>query len=332
MKKAVQCPSGHNPAHRRGRSKEYPVRRKISFFRGRFFNVLHHYGKVLCPCLMVFLCFLFMCGIPVRAMDKNYTNSIGMKFVLIPPGTVSYFQTIPFSVGKEERILISEVTITKPYYLGVYEVTQEQWYRIMENNPSKFLGFHNPVERVSWNDVQEFIRRLNQREGHNRYRLPTAAEWEHAARAGTTTEYFFDDNESEDKLLAKTDFNTFIRHFGGDSESGGTLGLYAWYELNSGRTTHPVGQKKPNQWGLYDIYGNVWEWVQDWCAEYPETNVKDYQGPSSGESRVYRGGSWLNEASICRSDYRYCADPDYQYSNLGFRLAFSPVSKKNKNE
>jgi formylglycine-generating enzyme required for sulfatase activity len=193
------------------------------------------------------------------------------------------------------------VTISKPFYLGKYEVTQEQWEAVMGNNPSEFEGRSNPVEQVSWNGAQVFIRRLNQREGHNRYRLPTEAEWEYAARAGTTSIYAFGDD---------TDI----------------LGQYAWFDDNSGGKTHPVGQKRSNGWGLYDMHGNVWEWVHDWYSdEYSSGRPSsDPRGPTSGTRRVVRGGSWNSWARSCRSAGRASGTPGYCGVSVGFRLAFSP--------
>lgn len=230
------------------------------------------------------------------AAEKTYTNSIGMKFTLIPAG--SFNRSVPETRNVFDEKTVT-VTISKPFYLGIYEVTQEQWHTVMGNNPAKFKGRHNPVEQVSWDDAQTFIQRLNQKEGHNRYRLPTEAEWEHAARAGTKTEYFFGNSEQE-------------------------LGQYAWYTANSGDKPHPVGQKKSNPWGLYDIYGNVWEWVQDWYDDYPASNMTDPKGPSSGSERVFRGGSWYDSAGVCRSADRYYNAPDFQTDCFGFRLVLSP--------
>ena len=171
----------------------------------------------------------------------------------------------------------------------------------MGSNPSEFKGRNNPVEMVSWDDAQEFIKRLNAKEGHKRYRLPTEAEWEYAARAGTTTAYSFGDNKKE-------------------------LSRYAWYGENSGDSTKPVGQKQPNPWGLYDVHGNVFEWVQDWYGEkyYANSPGTDPKGPSSSSGRVGRGGGWGSFAESCRSACRYFNSPDYRNICIGFRLALSP--------
>ena len=228
--------------------------------------------------------------------QKTRTNSIGMEFVLIPAGE--------FDMGSpsdEEGRYGSEgplrtVMIEKAYNLGKYEVTQKQWREVMGTNPSSIAGDYRPVETVSWNDTQEFIKKLNTKEGTDKYRLPSEAEWEYAARAGTTTRYSFGDSESR-------------------------LGEYAWYGDNSGSETHSVGQKKPNSWGLYDMHGNVWEWVQD--------EVHDYDGaPTDGSAwdrgdgslRDYRGGSWGDDARNCRSANRGRGDPDDRSFYLGFRL------------
>jgi formylglycine-generating enzyme required for sulfatase activity len=234
----------------------------------------------------------------VPAGEKTWRNSIGMDFVLIPAGK--------FMMGSETGVNNEkpghEVSISRPFYLGKYEVTQGQWQEVMESNPSRFIGgFFNrarnlPVEMVSWEEVQEFIRKLNAKEGDTKYRLPTEAEWEYAARAGTTTSY----------------------SFGNDARQ---LDEYAWYEGNSGRKTYPVGQKKPNAWGLYDMHGNVWEWVQNWYGDLYDTgSVTDPQGPPGGSYRVLRGGSWLLDAGLCRSVVHDSDHPDGRRGNLGFRL------------
>jgi formylglycine-generating enzyme required for sulfatase activity len=183
------------------------------------------------------------------------------------------------------------------FYLGKYPVTQEQWQAVMGNNPSKFSDTpQNPVERVSWNDCQEFCQKLSQMTGQT-YRLPSEAEWEYACRAGTQTRYYFGDNENQ-------------------------LGDYAWYEDNSGSKTHPVGQKKQNPWGLYDMHGNVWEWCEDsWHPNYQgaPTDGSPWNDNDS-QKRVRRGGSWYNSPWNCRSAYRFNSDPGLRFINFGFRV------------
>jgi formylglycine-generating enzyme required for sulfatase activity len=237
-----------------------------------------------------------------RSPLSLWRNSIGMEFVLISAGS--------FMMGsdKEKCLYVfgdetpqHRVTISKPFYLGKYAVTQAQWKVVMGNKPSHFAGRDNPVENVSWYDAQEFIKRLNAQEGHNRNRLPTEAEWEYAARAGTASAYFFGD----------------------DADS---LESYAWYDKNSVRTSHPVGQKEANAWGLYDMHGNVREWVQDWYERwyYSVSPGCDPECPTIGSARVLRGGSWDYGARSCRSANRDHDTPDLRSFNLGFRLALSP--------
>ena len=244
----------------------------------------------------VLLC-LLATACPTSVAQKTYTNSIGVELVLIPAGA--------FLMGADARAANEKpphrVRISRPFYLSKYEVTQEQWQAVMGNNPSEFKGKNNPVEQVSWEDAQEFIRRLNEKEGHGRYRLPTEAEWEYAARAGTTSVWSFGDDADQ-------------------------LGQYAWYLDNSAETTHPVGQKKPNAWGLYDMHGNVFEWVQDWYGEnyYASSPSADPSGPSFGYSRVQRGGCWGCYPAGIRSTRRSSNPPGGRSSHVGFRLALFP--------
>ena len=222
-------------------------------------------------------------------------NSIGMELVRIPAGE---FMMGSDSDRPDEKPL-HQVVISKPFYLGKYEVTQAQWQEIMGANPSHFKGDPNrPVERVSWTMVQEFISKLNAREGHSLYRLPTEAEWEYAARAGSTTKYYFGDDDA-------------------------LLGQYAWYNKNDKGATHPVGQLKPNAWGLYDMMGNVWEWVQDWRGPYIAGQQVDPQGPPTGNARGYRGGGWGYPHIRCRVAFRSYDSPNYVYGTHGFRLAMT---------
>ena len=224
--------------------------------------------------------------------SKTWANTLGMAFVLIPAGS--------FEMGSEsgdaDEQPVQPVTIDKPFYVGQFEVTQAQWHAVMENDPSQFTDDPNrPVESVSWNDAQEFIAKLNTMEPGATYRLPTEAEWEYAARAGSTAAYAF----------------------GGDAAQ---LDAYAWYADNAGNTTHPVGEKQPNAWGVHAMHGGVWEWVQDRYGPYPSETVTESVGPPPGNRRVIRGGSWLSPAEDCRAASRSHAHPTFRGANVGFRL------------
>ena len=233
-----------------------------------------------------------------QAQVRSYTNSIGMEFVLIPAGSFMMGDASPDEWMAE--VPQHKVTISKPFYLGKYEVTQAQWEAVMGNNPSTHKGGNNPVENVSWDDAQKFVSRLNVKEGHARYRLPTEAEWEYAARAGTGSLFFFGNDVNE-------------------------LSGYAWYDANSGGRTRPVGQKRASSWGLYDIYGNVREWTQDWYdADYYASSPRyDPEGPASGSGRVVRGGDWRAPAGLTRSAARFYFSSGHRDYDLGFRLLLS---------
>ena len=185
------------------------------------------------------------------------------------------------------------------FYLCKYEVTQALWRAVMGNNPSRFKGNNLPVEQVSWNDCQTFISRLNNLTGKN-FRLPTEAEWEYAARGGN-------------------------RSRGYKYSGSNALSDVAWYEDNSGDKTHPVGSKSPNELGLYDMSGNVWEWCSDWYGTYSSSSQTNPTGASRGSNRVRRGGGWGNDASYCRSSFRIYDAPDDRYYFLGLRLALSQL-------
>jgi len=231
---------------------------------------------------------------PPPEPSKTLRNSMGMDFVLIPAGEFQMGSNAETVFANEKPV--HTVRISRAFYLGKYEVTQGQWQAVMGNNPSRFKGDANlPVENISWEKAQEFIRRLNARENGVVYRLPTEAEWEYAARAGTTTEY----------------------SFGNDARQ---LGTYAWYYGNAGEQTYVVGQKQPNTWGLYDMHGNVWEWVHDWYGPYTAAAVVNPTGPTAGSSRVLRGGGWIYDAADCRSANRDYAAPGNRDDNLGLRL------------
>ena len=223
------------------------------------------------------------------APKKNLTIDLGggvtMEFVLIRPGT--------FPMGEKQSA--HKVTLTKPFYLGKYHVTQEQWERVMGNNPSHFKGLKNPLENASWEDCQVFVRKLGEKMPGQTFRLPTEAEWEYACRAGSTTRWCY-----------------------GDAEAG--LGEYGWYDRNSSGTTHPVGEKKPNAWGLYDMHGNVWQLCADWYADYPPGDVTDPVGPATGTVRVTRGGEWNRNAYHATSAFRGKTSPALRFKSLGVRL------------
>lgn len=231
----------------------------------------------------------------VEKPPETYTNSIGMEFVQVPAGefVMGSFEDEEDKSNYENPI--HKVTIEKPYYLGKYEVTQKQWRKVMGDNPSNFQGNTLPVEQVSWYDAQEFIKKLNRIEDTDKYRLPSEAEWEYACRAGNSTKYSFGDDESQ-------------------------LYAYAWYNRNSVLKTHPVGQKKPNAWGLYDMHGNVWEWVA-WHDDYPDADSSGNEWEQESESfRTGRGGGWSSNAKLCQSTICYDFNPDYCGYNLGFRI------------
>lgn len=241
------------------------------------------------------------------ASPDHLSNSLGMKFVLIRSGRFMEGsdispRLIETQYGGDEKWYQDEypqheVSLTKSFYMQTTEVTQRQWVAVMGRNPSIFknCGENCPVERVSWYEVREFIKRLNQKEGTDKYRLPTEAEWEYGCRAGSTTAFCFG---SDRKML----------------------GEYAWFHDNSRDWSHPVGQKNPNILGLYDMHGNVWEWCQDWYSIYPAEPVTDPKGPSSGTHRVSKGGSWRSASRFCRSAHRFGVDPGYRRYNRGFRL------------
>jgi RNA polymerase sigma factor (sigma-70 family) len=241
-----------------------------------------------------------------KGPPRDFTNSIGMKFVWIPPG--SFLMGSP----KEEEDrggneIQHKVTLTKGFYIGVYSVTQEQWQEVMGNNPSRFKGEKNlPVETISWNDCQEFLKKLREKD-KKAYRLPTEAEWEFCCRAGTKTPFHFGNTISTDQS-----------NYHGDYTYGdGKKGVYR-------QRTTPVGSFPANAWGLHDMHGNVFSWCQDWLGDYPKKDVVDPQGPNKpqyGELRVVRGGSW--QAPPCRSACRGGDGPTLRRPGLmGLRVCF----------
>jgi len=257
---------------------------------------------------------------------KTFTNSIGMKFVLIPAG--AFMMGSPSSEpNRDSDETQHRVTLTKPYYMQTTEVTQGQWKAVMgtmtmtiargclfpthhqvetSKNPSYFnsCGDDCPVENVSWNDCQLFIQKLNKKEGTNEYRLPTEAEWEYACREGTTTPF--------------NTGNCLSTH------NGNYNGNYPYVGCSKGQYRMgplPVASFSPNAWGLYDMHGNVSEWCAGWYGEYLNKAVTNPEGPVSGTYRVLRGGSWGIDENGCRSANRYRPTPGVKSNTYGFRLA-----------
>lgn len=217
-------------------------------------------------------------------------NSVGMEFVLVPAGTFRMGST-SVDAGENEKP-VTDVSISRAFYMGKHEVTQKQWEKVMGTNPSDFNDCPDcPVEQVSWNDAQAFVRTLNAMEDSKRYRLPTEAEWEYAARGGTDGDRYRAD-----------------------------LDAIAWYDKNCNERPHKVEKKAPNAFGLYDMLGNVYEWVQDWKGPYAGGEATDPKGPARGKFRMIRGGSWETGAKSCRASHRLDATPGFRIHALGFRV------------
>jgi len=217
--------------------------------------------------------------------EYRYEQS-GMIFVLIPDGE--------FIMGNDEELRTKDEkpahkVVIKEFLIAKYPTTQDVWQKIMGSNPSKFKkGGNYPVDTVSWDNCQEFCQKTG-------LRLPTEAEWEFAFRSWTTTRYFWGEHE--------------------DME-------YMWFQRNAEKSTHPVGQKKPNNFGLYDMAGNVWEWCQDWYGPYSATSQINPGGPETGEQKVMRGGSWFSFHYNCTATNRFGAKPSKLLNLNGFRCAF----------
>ena len=234
------------------------------------------------------------------------TNSIGMKLVRIPAG--SFMMGSPTEEeGRQRFEQLHRVTDSNAYYLGAYEVTQGQYEKVMGNNPSHFKGRELPVETVSWDDAISFCKKLSElpdeKIAGREYRLPTEAEWEYACRATSDAAYCFGD-------------------------SAKSLREYAWYGEGFEGKSHQVGEKKANQWGLYDMHGNVWEWCHDRFGNYPSGEATDPQGPSEGADRICRGPSFVHGAEDCRSAHRGVCGPTFRESDIGFRVALISLSVK----
>jgi formylglycine-generating enzyme required for sulfatase activity len=228
---------------------------------------------------------------------NEFTNSIGMRFLYMPPG--KFLMGSPEGeADRNDDETLHEVTITMGFYIQETPVTQGQWQSLVGYNPSEFCEYtdEHPVEQVTWEECVDFANRLKSQEKGRIYRLPTEAEWEYACRAGTTGRYCFGDDEA-------------------------MLDEYGWFQDNADGHTHPVASKKPNPRGLYDMHGNVWEWCRDTFGDYPEGPATDPLGALQGAYRTGRGGAWSDPAKACRSAYRSGSAPTNSGSDMGFRLA-----------
>ena len=225
-------------------------------------------------------------------------NGITMEFVLIPAGEFDMGSPSTERDRDNDEGPVHRIKISRPFYMGKYEVTQQQYYVVAKSKPSKFKQEGRPVENVSWDQAERFCRKLSKIKGGS-YRLPTEAEWEYACRAGSQDRFYF-----------------------GDDLTYSQIEQYAWYSENSDSATHLVGEKKPNSFGLYDMHGNVWEWCGDWYAAdyYRHSITVDPHGPYNGKSRVFRGGGWFHRARYCRSASRSSCEPVYIRNYVGFRI------------
>ena len=246
-----------------------------------------------------------------RAQLRAQLEASGFEALPLPQG--KKLEMVKIQAGSFQRNG-NTVTLTKPFYLGKYEVTQAQWKAVMGSNPSSFKGDNLPVECISWHDAKEFCKKLNEIYAGKlpagyQFDLPTEAQWEYACRAGTTTNYSYGDASDASKM-----------NFDGNYPfGGGAKDVYREKTVEVGS----LGYK--NAFGLYDMHGNVWEWCRDWYGAYPGGSVTDPVGPSSGSYRVIRGGSWSRYALNCRSASRSSRDPSYRSSSRGFRLALVPI-------
>lgn len=248
---------------------------------------------------------------PIEGREVTFTLPGGVPLVMVGVRAGSFQMGSPTTErSRSPDEALHAVTLTQDYWVGRYEVTQAQWQAVMGSNPSHFTacGGGCPVERVSWDDIRGpdgFVARLNQLLGTTKFRLPTEAEWEHAARAGTQTRFSFGDA------------------LDGDDACGPNAAAepYAWWCGNAGGGTRQAGTRERNAFGLFDVHGNTCEWVEDWHGAAPSSPQTDPTGPSKGTRRVLRGGSWIHELRTARSAYRFGSLPDGRYDFVGFRLA-----------
>ena len=249
---------------------------------------------------------------PAASSDKTaafvaqFAVATGIKLVKIPAGSFTMGSAAGKGVNFEDEVPQTKVTLTKDFYLGANAVTQGQYEAVTGTNPSAFknAGPDAPVESLTWAEAVAFCKKLTERErmagrlpAGLAFALPTEAQWEYACRAGTT------------------------------DSTAGNLDAMAWYDKNSGKTTHPVGQKFPNAWGLYDMNGNVSQWCADWYGPYPGNGATDPTGPETGVGHINRGGGWCDGAELCRPATRFYSSPELRLNFLGFRVALVATGK-----
>lgn len=227
-----------------------------------------------------------------------------LTMVKIPAGTFKMGSPADEAGREENEGPVRTVTISTDFYIGKYEVTQAQWLALMDENPSTEVGGNLPVNKVSWDDCQEYIKRLNQYSNQKEFRLPTEAEMEYAIRGGTAGISFLGDQHNRESMME-----------------------YAWFRDNSEGYLQEVGKLKPNPYGLHDVFGNVWEWCHDWYVpQYPSLDETDPTGPASGKEKVFRGVSWMGKFDYLRSADRGKFTPDNQRNTGGFRLVWSKTT------
>jgi formylglycine-generating enzyme required for sulfatase activity len=251
-------------------------------------------------------------------LELTLIEGISMKFAWIQAG--SFLMGSPDSeTDRLDNEIQHKVIISKPFHLGICEVTQKQYMAVMGNNPSEFKrggganGERRPVEKVSWREAGEFCLKASELTGR-RLRLPSEAEWEYACRAGTVTQFNTGETLSSKQANHVGDFTLEqLKEMNENRDQAA--------KLFDGKMTSPVGSYPPNAWGLYDMHGNVFEWCADWYGEYGRARQKDPRGPDDGTLRVVRGGSWYTYPEFCRSAYRSSMPPERRYSDFGFRAA-----------
>jgi formylglycine-generating enzyme required for sulfatase activity len=286
------------------------------------------YTHLYCPIIILSLLSFFITSMSLGSSNReNVTTHYGegesftvylptiqtgkkeLEMIKVPAGSFQMGSPANEAGREENEGPVRTVTISTDFYMGKYEITQAQWLALMDENPSTEVGGNLPVNKVSWDDCQEFIQRLNLYSNQTEFRLPTEAEMEYAMRGGTSGVSFLGDQHNRETMMD-----------------------YAWFRDNSEGYMQEVGKLKPNPYGLYDVFGNVWEWCYDWYApQYPSVNETDPTGPKTGDEKVFRGVSWMGKFDYMRSADRGKFTPDNQRNTGGFRLVWSKTKIEKSN-